>query len=161
MEKKEKERDASMKTKMMFYDRVEMIVILAALIISMFFAMGSTRAHAVEWHTANQITVEWDAYTDVTAPDVLKYGVYTRMLPSGAPVLLHEQDTTVVTITFQAEGRYVVGVTSIRYVGSATGERIESEVNWSDVNGESTPVPFGASYFIVPGHPIGLRKQVP
>ncbi len=116
-------------------------------------------AGAVTWHTANQITVAWDANTTVIAPDILKYGVYTKMLPDGSPVLLHEQDTTVVTITFQAEGRYIIGITSVRYIGSIDGERLESVVNWSDVNGENTPDPFGASYYIVPNPPLNLRKQ--
>jgi len=130
--------------------------ILLTMVMVLFFGMT---VQAIEWHTANQITVAWDANPDVTAPDVLKYGVYTKMLPNGEPVLLHEQDTTVVTITFQAEGRYIIGVTSIRYVGSATGERLESVVNWSDENGVNTPVPFGAGYFTIPDPPIGLRAQ--
>ena len=120
---------------------------------------GYVVAHAIEWHTANQITVAWDANTAVVAPDVLKYGVYTKMLPDGEPVLLQEQDSTAVTITFQAEGRYIIGVTSVRYVGGAEGERLESVVNWSDENGASTPNPFGASYYTIPDPPTGLIRQ--
>jgi hypothetical protein len=114
---------------------------------------------AIEWHTANQMTVAWDANEAVVAPDVLKYGVYTKILPNGEPILIHEQDATVVTITFQAEGNYIVGVTSVRYVGGASGERLESVINWSDINGENTPDPFGARYWIIPDPPVGLRLQ--
>ena len=134
-------------------------VITLLLFLSLSVFGGYITSHAIEWHTANQITVAWDANTAVVAPDVLKYGVYTRMLPDGQPVLIQEQDSTAVTITFQAEGRYVIGVTSIRYVGSATGERLESVVNWSDVNGVSTPNPFGASYYTIPDPPTGLIRQ--
>jgi len=126
------------------------------LFIVLLVLMAST-VWAITWHTANQITVAWDAVTTVTAPDVLKYGVYTKILPNGEPVFLHEQDTTVVTITFQAEGKYIIGVTSVRYVGGAEGERLESVVNWSDENGENTPNPFGSSYYIIPDNPKNLR----
>ena len=130
---------------------------LITLVLVFFIFLVS--ASAITWHTANQITVEWDANTVVVAPDVLRYGVYRKVLPDGSPVLLHEQDSTVVTITFQAEGRYIVGITSVRYIGSIDGERIESVINWSDINGENTPNPFGASYYIIPDPPLNLRKQ--
>ena len=135
---------------------IELLIVLA---FSIFLIVNV--AGAVEWHTANQITVEWDAVTTVTAPDVLKYGVYTRMLPNAEPVLLNEQDTTAVTITFEAEGKYIIGVSTIRYVNQGTPEeqRLESEINWSDTNGENTPNPFGSSYYITPVGPKNLRIQ--
>ena len=135
---------------------IELLIVLA---FSIFLIVNV--AGAVEWHTANQITVEWDAVTTVTAPDVLKYGVYTRMLPNAEPVLLNEQDTTAVTITFEAEGKYIIGVSTIRYVNQGTPEeqRLESEINWSDTNGESTPNPFGSSYYITPESPKNFRVQ--
>jgi len=137
----------------------KLIYFLICLIISVFLFVGVSGA--VEWHTANQITVEWNAVTTVAAPDVLKYGVYTRMLPNAEPVLLNEQDTTAVTITFEAEGKYIIGVSTIRYVNQGTPEeqRLESEINWSDTNGESTPNPFGSSYYITPVGPKNLRIQ--
>lgn len=120
--------------------------------------LGNTLAFAIDWHTADQITIMWNANAQVVAPDVLTYGVYKRMLPSGQPVFVEETDTLTSTITFDVEGRYTVGVTSIRYVGGAEGERLESSVNWSDENGASTPNPFGASYFVIPNPPLNLRK---
>jgi len=116
---------------------------------------------AVEWHTANQITVAWNAVTTVTAPDVLKYGVYTKRLPNDAPVFFGEQDALSALITFEAEGKYIIGITTIRYVdqGAPDEQRLESEINWSDVNGESTPNPFGSSYYTTPESPKNLRIQ--
>ena len=137
----------------------KLIYFLILLTISVFSLVGV--AGAIEWHTANQITVAWDAVTTVTAPDVLKYGVWTKMLPNSDAVSLSEQDTTAVTITFEAEGKYIIGVSTIRYVNQGTPEeqRLESEINWSDENGENTPNPFAASYYITPANPKNLRVQ--
>lgn len=116
---------------------------------------------AMEWHTANQITAGWDAVTAANPADVIKYAVYTKILPNGEPTLLGEQDTLTAVITFDTEGRYIIGVSTVRYIdtGLPTEERLESVVNWSDTNGENTPNPFGARYFINPNPPKNLRKE--
>lgn len=61
------------------------------------------------------------------------------------------------TITFQAEGRYFLGVQSVREVD---GEIFHSEVSWSDnpevcANTES----FGAVYYEPPDAAIGLKIE--
>ena len=119
----------------------------------------------MEWHTANQITVAWDAVEKcaestcwVKPEDSLKYAVYTKVLPSGEPVLLGEQDNLSAVITFEAEGRYIVGVSAVRYV-AGDNERIETNINWSDENGEYTPNPFGGKYYIVGDPPKNLHRQ--
>jgi len=133
--------------------------LLIASLMSIFLMVSTV--WAITWHTANQITVAWDAVTTVTAPDILKYGVYTKMLPGDATVFLGEQDGLSAVITFEIEGKYIIGVTSVRYVDVGTPEekRLESEINWSDENGENTPDPFGSSYYITPGPPKNLRKN--
>jgi hypothetical protein len=136
-----------------------MRIIKSVLIVLLIFLGLVGVSFAIEWHTANQVTVEWNVVTDVVAPDVLKYAVYTKRLPNGEPVLLGEQDTLTAVITFEAEGKYIIGVTTVRYVdvGLVTEERLESEVNWSDVNGENTPNPFGGRFYEPRNPPKNLR----
>ena len=124
-------------------------------------------ASAVEWHTANQVTIAWDAYDGVIQPgDQITYKVYSKQLPAGAELLLNEVSTLGATITFTSEGRYIVGVQTVRGVDENgdgtfdpdTEQVLESEINWSDTNGEFTPNPFGLRYFINPGKTKNLRS---
>ena len=136
-------------------------IISLVLLVSVFFFFWVKASHAIEWHTADNVRIAWDADTEIKAPDVLAYGVYTKMLPNGPPVFVKEVEMPTVVIQFTTEGRYVVGISTIRYIdkGAADEVRLESEVNWSDVNGVSTPNPFGASYYIIPNPPSNLHKQ--
>jgi hypothetical protein len=119
-------------------------------------------ANAVEWRTANQATIAWDAVTTFEAGDpipenhVIRYRVYIK--PDGAetPGLLGETDTLQFIVTLAAEGRFIVGVQSVRYDENNI-ELSTSEINWSDVNGEATPNPFGLVYWLSPAVPINLR----
>ena len=143
----------------------------SVLFLVSFFVIGYSLgiSLAVDWHTANQITIAWDAIVKkpdnpdswIEADDTLKYGVYIKRFPDGVPELLGENLETQITalITLPNEGKYVLGVSTIRYVGGPDGERLESAINWSDQNGEATPVPFGVSYFVVGDPPNNLRKQ--
>lgn len=129
-------------------------------IISFIFLLAIP-ASAITWITADQITVAWDPITTVSTPDILKYGVYMKKLPNGEPVLIGEQDPTTATLTFTEEGRYIIGISTVRYIDKDTADEIklESAINWSDINGDSTPNPFGSSYYITPEMPTNFRKQ--
>ncbi len=138
--------------------------------------MWSVMAHAqmpnppppdqAPWTTANQVTIAWDAVTTldngdpVPTGDQIVYDVFvynykgsamTQVVTGGA--------STSVTITFNIEGRYVAGVRVKRIVDAGTPDEqiLESQVNWSNVNGVNTPNPFGLRYFINPSVPINLR----
>jgi hypothetical protein len=124
-------------------------------------------ANAIDWHTANQVTIAWDAYaTDLQPGDKITYKVYSKKLPNGEEKLLKEFTGLTATITFISEGRYIVGVSTVRGVDEngdgnfdpATEQILESEINWSDTNGENTPNPFGLRYFVNPGNPKNLRR---
>jgi hypothetical protein len=121
---------------------------------------------AIDWHTANQVTIAWDAYTtDIQPGDKIIYKVYSKKLPNGEETFLEEFTGLTAVVTFVSEGRYILGVSTVRGVdedgnGSfdpATEQILESEINWSDVNGENTPNPFGLRYFISPGKVKNLR----
>lgn len=123
-------------------------------------------ANAVEWKTANQITIAWDAYTTNLQPgDQITYKIYSKQLPNGEAVFLNEVSTISAVITFPNEGRYILGVQTVRGVDEDGNgifdplmeQSLESEINWSDVNGEETPVPFGVRFFKNPGKTKNLR----
>ena len=113
----------------------------------------STMAIAIDWYTANQITVEWDAVAKIAPADTITYKVFYKKV-GGTPVFVEETATLQSTITMTEEGKYYFGVSTKRMV---EGEELESGINWSDTNGDSTPNPFGARYYTVPGSPPNLR----
>ena len=135
------------------------------LILALTFAIILPAA-AIDWHTANQVTIAWDAYTtDIQPGDKITYKVYSKKLPNGEEISLGEFSELSATVTFTSEGRYIVGVSTVRGVDEdgngafdpATEQTLESEINWSDTNGDYTPVPFGLRYFINPGQAKNLR----
>jgi hypothetical protein len=138
------------------------ISIVAVLIVAV-FAIDS---NAIDWKKTNQATVAWDAVsvlgdgTALPAGDVVKYRVYLaneKTDPDKAnPSKLGETDLLQYTITLNTEGRFWVGVQSVRY-DSAGVELEVSDINWSDTNGEYTPVPFGIFHHVPPGKPKNLR----
>jgi len=125
-------------------------------------------AYALDWQKTNQATVAWDAVTTledgtvIPAGDVIKYNVYLANFKTDPnkenPSLL--TTTPIVdlqyVITLNTEGRYLVGVSAVRFDSEGTLLE-ESEVNWSDTNGEYTPNPFGIVHHVPPGKPKNLR----
>jgi len=125
-------------------------------------------ALAVDWKVTNQATIAWDAATTlidgtpVPANNSVKYRVYMANAVTdpnkGNPVLLTQEPISVLEyiITLNIEGKYYVGVSAVRY-DDVGFELNESVVNWSDVNGEATPNPFGFVHYIKMGSPKNLR----
>lgn len=112
-----------------------------------------------EVYYANQVTVEWDPVSD---SGVFSYQVYVspylvvNPLDPGAHTLLFETTATEAVVTFQAEGKYAVGV---RTKKSIDGEELFSDINWSYENGATTPNPFIVECYTGPAAPINLRLQ--
>ena len=116
--------------------------------------------------TADQKTIEWNESTSVGVLEgTYSYEVYT--LPEGGDktvlpdytvvdaTLVGETTDLTETITFTAEGNFVIGVRTKRVL--ADDSVVYSDMNWSDVNGESTPTPFVVRYILPPEMPLGLR----
>jgi hypothetical protein len=103
----------------------------------------------------NQATVAWDPVAPLGG-DVITYEVW---ISDGiTETLMIETDLLEHTITFGAEGSFKVGVRTVRTI-TATGERLFSDMNWSDVNGASTPDPFVIRFYLPPDAPLGLRHS--
>ena len=120
-------------------------------------------AGAQSWHTANQVSVAWDASDGSTVdPPIpqneISYRIYlanaiTDANKANPAKIADDVKTTNYTVTLGTPGRYFVGVSAIRTVeGEIVGE---SDIMWSDT---SNPA-FGIQMFIAPPAPGGLRLQ--
>ena len=117
-------------------------------------------AMAQTWHTANQVTVEWDAVAPVQPTDTIKYQIYIRTDTTGPGVALNEVDTTQAVVAFAEEGRYYIGVETVRYVqGEAEPLRSATKAWSNDALACGPDGPFGVKYFTLPGAAGGLRRQ--
>ena len=136
------------------------------LIIAILAVVFCGFANAIEWTTANEKTIAWDAPTTladgepIPANHTLKYRVYLANFATDPdktnPALLGETDQLSYSIVLNTEGKYIAGVQTVRYDENNIEISI-SDINWSDVNGEYTPNPFGIMHFIPTEMPKNLR----
>ena len=128
---------------------------LSVLFIVIFVLLAST-SFAQTWHTANQVTIAWDAVTQTTEGmdlpiDQISYSIYISDENSTNQVVLGETVETTYLVTLPSEGKYFVGVMCIRTVNT---ERVsESEITWSN----EEPIPFGIQYYAAPRKSTGVR----
>uniref|UniRef100_A0A6M3IGW2 Uncharacterized protein n=1 Tax=viral metagenome TaxID=1070528 RepID=A0A6M3IGW2_9ZZZZ len=92
-------------------------------------------ASAIEWRTANQVTVAWDAVTTledgttIPAGSTVQYQVFIRVDPGGTPVAGATTNATQAVITLATEGRFHVGIKAQRLVSGQVVS--ESLIAWS------------------------------
>jgi hypothetical protein len=124
-------------------------------------------AMAQTWHTANQVTVAWDAVAPpkdaqgADLPGAIKYQAYIKFQDAAAtPVPVGGViDETQQVISFSNEGRYFVCAQTLRFPPDET-EPQKSAIACSDNAAVcSGGVPFGVKFFIAPGSPGGLKFQ--
>ena len=142
--------------------------LIIALIMTLIFALTVICADAIEWKAANQVTIAWDATTTlidgqpIPAGAIIKYNVYLSNADTDPdkinPIKLNAEpiDALQYVVTLNTEGKYIAGVKALRF--DAAGAQVsESDTNWSDVNGDMTPNPFGLVHYIAPEPPGNLR----
>lgn len=141
-------------------------ILIAIMILFASLLFTSADVSAVNWKVTNQVTVAWDASTilvdgsAIPANHSVKYKVYLANAVTDPeksnPALIEETDQLQSTITLNVEGKYFVGVSATRY--DENGVLLnESEINWSDINGEMTPNPFGLAHYLLVAPPANLR----
>lgn len=116
------------------------------------FVLSSIPALALDWFTANQTTVGWDAVT-VTSGTV-EYEVFIANQITDpektAPVSVWRGSELQTTLTLVDEGQYFVGVKTWRVIDADTS--LESVIGWSDdpaiVGGDAKT--FGVRYYEPP-----------
>lgn len=107
---------------------------------------------AQTWHPVNQVTLEWNAANMAT-----KYKVFIKSVDGSNVTEVAITADLTYTITFQEEGRYFLGVQSVREID---GEIFHSTISWSDnpevcFGGEA----FGTVYYELPDDVGGLRVE--
>lgn len=127
------------------------LILVATLVILNTCAMD---AKAQTWKTANQATVGWDA---VTVPSgTVSYKVYVKPETGGTETLATTVTATQATVTFSQEGRYYLGVASVRTVNAVPVE--SSTISWSNVAAVCQGgVTFGIQYITPPAAPVNFR----
>jgi hypothetical protein len=139
---------------------------LSVIFLALFLSF-STSAFSQEWHTTNQITVVWDAVTEmqggiaIPETDLIEYRVYLANAITDPdktnPAEIGIAGDTSYVITLVDEGQYFVGLQTIRSL--ADGTLIgESVIGWTDdpaivLDGHT----FGIRHFLPPMVPTGLR----
>ncbi len=137
-----------------------------SIIFLILFLTFSVTAFSQEWHTANQITITWDAVTEmhggvaVPETDIIEYRVYLSNVITDPdktnPVEIDVTGDTSYTVTLTDE-KCFIGLQTIRKF--ADGEVLgESIIGWTDdpaicLDGHT----FGVRYFLPPMVATGLR----
>ena len=116
-------------------------------------------AMAQTWYTANQVTLAWDAVPKVLTTDQSnKYQVYSRNdLVSLGSKIGGEITATQLVVSFTTEGRYYLGVETIRYPAGETVGIKSATKAWSNVSADTSNNPFGVMFFAAPSGASGLR----
>ena len=123
------------------------------LFLIVFLVLGlSFVVSAQVWHPVNQVTMGWNAANLATS-----YKVFIKAVDGTNIVEVGATSELTYTITFQDEGRYFLGVQSVREIN---GEIFHSVIAWSDnsevcFNNEA----FGAIYYELPDATTGLQVK--
>ena len=137
------------------------ILLALTLIISMGWVQST---QAIEWVGTNQSTIAWNAVSTnesgggIPSGDTIKYRIYQKTYPNGAEETVGDTESLQFTLTFSKEGRYVVGVQTVRIPQGQT-EELVSAITWSDsTDTAAVPDPFGIVYYERPSAPSGLSQ---
>jgi len=134
--------------------------IKAILGILIFLLVVPAYAIAQSWHSTNQVTVAWDPVTlPDGAPGALTYDVWIVESTANkvSAVKLTRVANPPATVTFTTEGRYFLGVQSVRIISA--GEEVTSEISWSDSTVATGDQPFGVVYYAAPPAATNLRMN--
>lgn len=113
------------------------------------------------WHPTNQVTVAWNAVElPAGASGSIAYDVYTvgATADKSTATRVARATTTQLTIGFANEGKYFVGVRSVRIVDGVDVSFSDS-TSWSDNPAVVAAGTFGVVYYIPPAAVGGLRKE--
>ena len=155
-----------MKTKL-HSSKIKILGIL--IILSVFTAIGA-RAQEIDWVTANQYSVTWDAVTTKTdgallgTTDIIEYEVLTVVYSeastdrsAAAAIWRGRELSTIVTLT--VEGDYLVGVRAYRLLAAGT-EVGRSSITWSDDATANTTPSWGIRFYLGPANVKNISKAI-
>jgi hypothetical protein len=133
-------------------------------------ALLCSQAIAIDWTTANQSTVGWDAVTmnvegvPIPVGDTIQYDLYlvkessvdreTDKIKKGTT------DELQYIFTFNQEGRWLAGIQAVRTPAASPEDKKYSTLIWSDnADASLVPKPFGFVYFASPADPGGFGPK--
>lgn len=127
-------------------------------------------ALAVDWTTANQSTIGWDAVTTNTegdpipVGDTVEYDLYLVKESSSDrdtdKIKKGTTDQLQYILTFNQEGRWLAGIQAVRIPAASPEDKKYSTLIWSDSTDISlVPKPFGFIYFASPADPGGFGPK--
>jgi hypothetical protein len=130
--------------------------VIAAIILAMVIILGIVAICCAQtWQPTNQVTVGWDAVT--AASGTITYKVYSKPEIGGIPALMTTVSATQATVTFTQEGRYYLGVSTVRTVGGVAYE--SPTTSWSNVVADTFQgQTFGVEYIIPSPSPKNIRS---
>ncbi len=106
----------------------------------------------------SSVDITWDSIMPITG-STITYEVLSALLNDKTNFeIVGETALITYSVTFSSEGDWVIGVRTIRVIDS-NGERLLSDINWSDVDGLATPNPFFVRWYVAPDAPENLRLQ--
>ena len=106
----------------------------------------------------SSVDIVWDTIVPIIG-STITYEVLRAPLSDKASLeIVGETALITYSVTFSSEGDWVIGVRTIRTI-DFNGERLLSDINWSDVDGLATPNPFFVRWYVAPDAPENLRLQ--
>ena len=106
----------------------------------------------------NPVSVAWDAVASMGG-DTIAYEIFIAPLGDYASAQSVGQTVLLdMDVTIASEGDWVIGVRTVRTI-TVNSEILYSDINWSDVDGLSTPNPFIVRWYAAPDAPNNLRMQ--
>lgn len=136
-------------------------------VIMFLMVLGAVQVNGQEWHTMNQATIAWDAVTEmqggelIPETDIVEYKVHLANATTDPdktnPAEIGTTAETTYTITLNTEGKFFVGLQTLRMTSDRTSVS-ESVIGWSDdpeiaKDGNI----FGLRYFVPPLPPCNVR----
>lgn len=125
-------------------------------IVVLLFLLPLLMAQQIVYYDTVPIT--WDAHASILG-STITYEIVRA--PRYEPELFEIVDEILAIeydVPLVVEGEWIIGVRTIRTI-DGIGERLLSDINWSNINGVWTPDPFVVRYFVVPEMVKNLRLQ--
>jgi len=140
----------------------------ALIIILLMVVFFFSNAEAISWKNTNQITVAWDAVTTLnkngeTEPiptnSTISYNVYVApFTDKDSKIKAGDTSDLQFTLTLENEGKYLVGVQSVRKNTNGT-KLSESAIGWSDDPEITANDEFGILRYFAPSVISGMQTK--
>lgn len=138
-------------------------IFVIGFIMGLYMFNSEAMAAPSVWQTADSYKFAWDPVTKTVDnmpidPTKVEYIVYIADEQRQNPILKYRGTGTSTTITFDQEGKFLLGVKAVRVENG--NDVAESAIQWSDDPAAAQGgVTFGVIYYAAPEAPGGLRKE--